>query len=218
MEKLDILFLDNHLLVVDKPAGVLIQADRTCDESLLEACRLYLKHTFHKPGNVFLGLVHRLDRPASGVVVFARTSKAAARLSEQFRNRNVKKIYWALVEGKVPLKGTLVNQIVRNGATSYVGEGSQSKKAELSFHRLDYKKGISWVEINLCTGRHHQIRVQFAHCGHMILGDLRYGSKQRFGEKALALHARSLTLSHPTKGEAMTFIAKPDSAWSAYCS
>lgn len=205
--------MDNHLLVVCKPTGLLMQADRTGDVSLLELCRAYVKQTFNKPGKVFLGLVHRLDRPVSGVVVFARTSKAAARLSAQFRLRQVSKIYWALVAGKVSATGTLVDRVVRTGVHSRIGETGAGQLAELRFRRLGYGQEMSWVEIELGTGRHHQIRVQFAHYGHPVVGDRRYGSTRPFTPGTIALHARALTLSHPTRHAAMTFTAEPGSDW-----
>ncbi len=208
-----ILYTDNHLLVVRKPAGMLVQGDRTGDTSLLDHARKQIKDKFNKPGNVYLGLVHRLDRPTSGVVVFALTSKAAKRLSEQFRVGSVRKIYWALVEGKTPPDGTLVDRIHRHGPTSHIAKGSRGQRAELSFRRIQYHKGVSWVEVELVTGRHHQIRVQFSHRGYPVIGDFRYGSKIKFGKKALALHARSLTINHPTRKEEMTFVAEVEPFW-----
>ena len=213
MQTLKILYTDNHLLVVRKPAGLLVQGDRTGDTSLLDCARQYIKDQFNKPGNVYLGLVHRLDRPTSGVVVFALTSKAAKRLSEQFREGNIRKIYWALVQGKTPPEGTLVDRIRRHGPKSHISKGTDGQYAELSFRRLRYRKGMSWIEIELATGRHHQIRVQFAHRGHPVIGDFRYGSKIKFGQRALALHARSLTISHPTRKEEMTFVAGLEPFW-----
>jgi 23S rRNA pseudouridine1911/1915/1917 synthase len=212
LEKLKVLYLDNHLLVVHKPSGVLVQGDRTGDVTLLDAGRAYLRKKYRKPGNVYLAIVHRLDRPTSGVVLFARTSKAAGRLAGQFRRRQVRKIYWALVEGRIPAEGTLQHLLQRReGSSRIVEKGGQ--EALLSFHRLRYETGISWVEIELATGRHHQIRVQFAHSGHPLLGDFRYGSKVKFGKRALALHARSLTIHHPIGGEEMTFVDEPEPGW-----
>jgi len=212
LEKLQVLFLDNHLLVVHKPAGLLVQGDRTGDITLLDNARSSLKETFRKPGNVYLAVVHRLDRPTSGVLLFARTSKAAARLAEQFRRRQVRKIYWALVEGKVPAEGSMQHRLARKeGRSRVVEEGG--REALLRFRRLRYARGVSWVEVELLTGRHHQIRVQFAHVGHSLLGDFRYGSKIKFGKKALALHARSLTIVHPTRREEMTFVDDPGQDW-----
>ena len=210
---LDVIYVDNHLLVVRKPSGMLAQGDRTGDRSLLEYGKAYVKAAFNKPGDAFLGLVHRLDRPTSGVMVFARTSKAAARLSEQFRARRIGKIYWALVEGKTPREGRMVDTLLRAGPSSTVSERGQ--EAVLGFRRLRFERGISWVEVRPKTGRHHQIRVQFAHRGHPVVGDFRYGARIGFPEKSLALHARALTLSHPTRKEEMTFTAAPEVFWPA---
>ncbi len=210
---LDIIYVDNHLLVVRKPAGMLVQGDRTGDRSLLEYGKAYVKAAFNKPGDAFLGLVHRLDRPTSGVMVFARTSKAAARLSEQFRARQIGKIYWALVEGKTPREGRMADTLLRAGPSSTVSDRGQ--EAVLAFRRLRFERGISWVEVRPKTGRHHQIRVQFAHRGHPVVGDFRYGGRVRFPEKSLALHARALTLLHPTRKEEMTFTAAPEVFWPA---
>jgi len=212
---LNILYSDNHLLVVRKPAGMLVQGDHTGDISLLDAARQYLKVEFNKPGKVFLGLVHRLDRPVSGVVVFARTSKAASRISEQIRLRKVRKIYWALVRGEMDDHGVMEDFIVRRRMSSrIVKEGGQH--AKLAYRLLAYRKGVSWVEIELMTGRHHQIRVQFSSRGHPILGDLRYGAKEKFCGNAFALHARSFSLTHPTRRGKMTFEADPDICWQEY--
>ncbi len=208
---LEVIYMDNHLLVVRKPAGMLVQGDRTGNISLLDYGKAYVKAAFNKPGDAFLGLVHRLDRPTSGVVVFARTSKAAARLSEQFRTQRVGKIYWALVEGKTPREGRMADRLLRAGPSSKISDNG--REAVLGFRRLRFEQGISWVEIRPKTGRHHQIRVQFAHRGHPVLGDLRYGARIGFPEKSLALHARALTLSHPTRREEMTFEAALEAFW-----
>ena len=207
------LYLDNHLLVVCKPAGMLIQKDITGDLSLYDAGRKFLKKTFNKPGNVYLGMVHRLDRPVSGVVVFARTSKAASRLSDQLRRKTVKKTYWALVKGKTPERDRLTDWILRDGVHSRISTTAEGKKAELSYHRGLYKNDVSLLELELETGRHHQIRVQLSHKGFPIIGDFRYGSKIKFPQKALALHARSITISHPVREERMTFTAPLEATW-----
>jgi 23S rRNA pseudouridine1911/1915/1917 synthase len=212
---LDVLFTDNHLLVVRKPSGALVQGDDTGDPTLLDAGKAWLKEKFGKPGNVFLGLVHRLDRPVSGVVVFARTSKAAGRLSDQFRRGEVRKIYWALAEGKVPEAGAWEDRIAREGATSRTGTGGEGREAALRFRLLKFLDGVSWVEVEPGTGRHHQVRVQFASRGYPLLGDFRYGSKRKFPRRAVALHARTLTFAHPTRGEEMTFTAEPEDDWPA---
>lgn len=210
------IYIDNHLIVVEKPGGILVQQDITGDISLLDIVKLYLKDTFQKPGNVYLGLVHRLDRPASGVMVFARTSKAASRLSDQFRTKKIKKTYWVLLQGKTPEQGVLKDNIEKRGASSFITGNSRGKPAELSFKRLKYFKDISLVEVDLKTGRHHQIRVQFAHRGYSVLGDFRYGSKMKFPQKTIALHAQSIIFTHPTLQELKTFKVDPPSSWENY--
>jgi RluA family pseudouridine synthase len=214
MYKLKVIYEDNHLLVVSKPPGILTQGDITGDISLLEIAKEYLKEKYKKPGNVYLGLVHRLDRPASGVVVFARTSKAAARLSEQFKQRQTRKIYWCLVSGEVPERGVWKDHIERQDVTSYIVKGDAN--AELGFKRLAYKDDFSWVEVDLRTGKHHQIRVQFAHRGFPVLGDFRYGSKQKFPDKSIALHARSIGIIHPTLQDDRVYICDPEPCWDDY--
>ncbi len=213
MSTLQPLYIDNHLFVVCKPAGMLIQKDITGDLSLYDEVRNYLKITFNKPGNVYLGLVHRLDRPVSGVVVFARTSKAASRLSDQFRRKTVKKTYWALVNGKTPKEERLTNWILRNGVHSSISTEAEGKMAELSYHRIHYQNDVSLLELALETGRHHQIRVQLSHKGFPIIGDFRYGSRIKFPRKALALHAHSITISHPVRTERITFSAPLQTFW-----
>ena len=210
---MDILYLDNHLLVVRKPAGMLVQGNHTGDKNLLDMGKAYLKVIFNKPGNVFLGLVHRLDRPVSGVVVFARTSTSARRLSQQFRERTVEKRYMALVHGKTPEKGRIVNYIARRQTKSRIVNAPQGQRAELSYERLAYRNGVSSVHVNLATGRHHQIRVQFADMGHPVLGDYKYGSRKPFPNRAIALHAQALTITHPTKKEPITFETQPETFW-----
>lgn len=213
---MNVIYEDNHLLVVNKPAGQLVQGDQTGRRTLLEEAKDYLREKYNKPGNVFLGLVHRLDRPASGAVVLARTSKAASRLSEEIRSHRPRKIYWALVSGEVPEQGQFTDRLERDEFTSHVVDAPAGKEARLSYRRLGYKQGNSLVEIELETGRHHQIRVQFAHRGHPILGDRRYGSKQAFSDDAIALHAREMIIRHPTQREEMSFMADPDQEWATW--
>ncbi|MEJ2491730.1 MAG: RNA pseudouridine synthase [Desulfuromonadales bacterium] len=213
---MEILYVDNHLLVVNKPAGQLVQGDQTGRPTLLDEARAWIKTTYARPGQVFLGLVHRLDRKASGVVVLARTSKAAARLSDEIRNHRPRKSYWALVEGAVADRGQWVDRLERRSYTSQVVAAPYGKEARLNFQCLNRKQGISLVEIDLETGRHHQIRVQFAARGHPILGDRRYGARQAFFEEAIALHARQMVIRHPTSGQDMRFTADPGRAWSAW--
>ena len=212
MAKLNILYEDNHLLVICKPAGILVQGDRTGDVTLLSLAKDYIKEKYNKPGDVFLGLVHRLDRPASGVIVFARTSKAAGRLMKQFQQRQIKKIYYCLAAGELPLNGNWKDRIERREATSFIAKGELN--AALSFKRLKFQNVVSLSEVKLHTGKHHQIRVQFASRGFPIIGDFRYGSKIKFPNRAIALHARELRLEHPTTKELLTFQCKPD--WPDY--
>lgn len=208
-----IIYEDNHLLVVNKLPGQLVQGDQTGRTTLLEEGKAWLKEKYNKPGNVFLGLVHRLDRPASGVVVLARTTKAASRLSEEIRSRRPRKTYWAQVAGEVPPQGQFVDQLERHEFNSRVVAAPAGKEARLSYKRLNYAKGVSFVEIALETGRHHQIRVQFGSRGFPILGDRRYGSTQAFGVDAIALHAREMIILHPTQREEMSFVAEPNDDW-----
>ena len=213
---MEIIYEDNHLLVVNKPAGQLVQGDQTGRSTLLEEAKSWLKKTYDKPGNVFLGLVHRLDRTTSGVVVLARTSKAAARLSEEIRSRRPRKSYWALVAGEIPIRGQWTDRLERNEYTSRVVVAPAGKEARLSYRRLKYERGISLVEIELETGRHHQIRVQFADRGYPVLGDRRYGTTQTFARGSIALHARRMIISHPVFHKEMLFIAKPAEAWQPF--
>ncbi|NNE08098.1 MAG: RNA pseudouridine synthase [Gemmatimonadetes bacterium] len=208
-----VLYEDNHLLVVSKPAGQIVQGDKTGRRSLVDEAKNWLKQKYGKPGNVYLGLVHRIDRLSSGVVVLAKTSKAGSRLSEEFRKRGPAKVYWAQVEGKLPEEAAWVDMLKRTDYASRVVEAPDGKEARLRFRRLAYSAGVSLAEITLETGRHHQIRVQFAYRGHHILGDRRYGSMIPFAPDAIALHARSITLRHPTKGEEMTFTSEPPPEW-----
>jgi 23S rRNA pseudouridine1911/1915/1917 synthase len=210
---ISILFEDNHLLVIRKPSGMLTQGDQTGDPNLLDWGKDHLKKKYNKPGQVFLGLVHRLDRPVSGVMVFARTSKAAARLSDQIRNRTIQKQYWALVEGQLPQSGQLEHHLARRQSKSRVVEPPQGQLAKLSYQCIDFHNNISWLEIQLHTGRHHQIRVQFAHIGHTLIGDYKYGSRKPYPNRSFALHAQSLTFNHPTTQETLTFKADPDPHW-----
>ena len=203
MNKLNVLYEDNHIIVVVKPYNVLSQKDKTGDDSMIEIIKAYLKEKYHKPGNVYLGLVHRLDRPVGGIMVFAKTSKAAARLSKSFNEHKISKKYLALVHGKVKNKEVLVDYLKRedNGTTIVSKDG---KRAELEYELLEYKKDIdcSLVSIDLKTGRHHQIRVQFASRGHSLVGDQRYGEDDN---KQICLFAYQLAFEHPVKKEWMEY-------------
>jgi 23S rRNA pseudouridine1911/1915/1917 synthase len=208
---------DNHLLVVYKPAGLLVQADETEEISLLELGKLWLKDVYKKPGRVFLGMVHRLDRPVAGVILLCRTSKAAARISEQFRTGTAEKYYLAVLEGELKEKsGLLVHFIERRENRSSLvvpGKTSGAQEARLSFSVLDYAQGRTFVRIKLQTGRRHQIRVQFAHIGHPVAGDLRYGAPAPLPQKQIALFAKELIVSHPVRDERLRFESPLPSAW-----
>ena len=201
-----VLYEDNHCIVVYKDAGIPVQGDETGDTSLMGMVKTYLKEKYQKPGAVFLGLIHRLDRPVSGIVIFGKTSKGASRLSEQFRAHTVKKIYHALVEGKLEQKeSVLINYLSkdekRNFVTVYDGPHGDAKKAELSFKVIESKGKNTLVEIELKTGRSHQIRSQFAHIGHPLVGDSKYGSKQGYKKGAIALAAVELQFDQPVTEE-----------------
>lgn len=215
--QLAILYEDNHLLVVNKAAGLLAQADRTGDPDVLTLGKQYIKQRYNKPGNVFLGLVHRLDRPASGVMVLARTSKAAQRLTDQFKQRTVDKRYLAIVEGRVGEEDSWTDYIakVRERPQLVKPSHPRGKPAVLSFSPITTRNGLSLVAVTLQTGRPHQIRLQFSSRGLPLVGDMRYGSRRRLDGKNLALHCFYLGLSHPTRKENMHWLAEVPATWPA---
>ncbi len=215
MQKLNVIYEDNHIIVVEKPVNIPSQGDKTGDIDMLTLVKRYIKEKYNKPGEVYLGLVHRLDRPVGGVMVFARTSKAAARLSEQVRNKDFKKKYLVIVDGKFEKnKGTLEDYLLKNEKTNtskVVKEGTKNAKlAILDYEVLKYNEEInlSVVKVNLHTGRHHQIRVQMANAGHSICGDQKYGTRGR--GKQICLWAYELTILHPITKEEMTFKVLPE--------
>lgn len=214
-----ILYEDNHLLVVEKPVNVPVQADVTGDDDLLSMCRRYIKEAYNKPGEAFVALVHRLDRPVGGVMVFARTSKAAARLTAQFKGHTAKKRYAAVVEGCPPAGKRLVDYLLKDERThssAVVPEGTEgAKRAELRYQKLAECGGRALLDIELFTGRPHQIRVQLAHDGYPILGDQRYNPAAKPGTQ-ICLWAYALTIQHPTLGEEMTFFSLPGAASPAW--
>ena len=215
-----VLYEDNHLLVVEKPPNLPVQADRSGDDDLLSILKRYIGEKYEKPGAVYLGLVHRLDRPVGGVMVFARTSKAAARLSAAFAGHEQDKRYLAVCQGEVPGERTLEDELLKDGATGMVRvvpPGTPgAKHARLVTSPLAVRDGLTLTEVRLYTGRAHQIRVQHAHAGWPLWGDARYGGG-RPGQQ-IALWAVSLTLEHPTRRETMTFASRPpmEGAWKTF--
>lgn len=211
-----VLYTDNHLLAVYKPAGLLVQGDRTGDIPLIDLARQWVKQNYDKPGQVYLGLVHRLDRPVAGVILFCRTSKAAGRISEQFRTGQTQKRYVAIVEGELQQShGRLINHIERRGSSGRIVKNATGKSAQarLSFQCLATRNKSSLVGIDLETGRHHQIRLQFSHIGHPVLGDLRYGASSPLPQKQIGLFAEQLTVNHPTLKQKLTFTAPLPRGW-----
>ncbi len=209
----DILFEDNHLIAVNKRAGDIVQVDETGDESLDEKVKKYIAIKYHKPSEVFLGVMHRLDRPVSGVILFARTSKALVRMNDVFKSREVKKTYWAVVRNKpTAASGTLVHWLVKNTqknvVTAHTKEVAGSQRAELSYKMIGELGGYYLLEIDPITGRSHQIRVQLASMGCPIVGDNKYGYPRGSRKGSICLHARKLQFIHPVKKEPVTIFAK----------
>ena len=206
--KLEILYADNHLIAVFKPAGVLVQGNRPVGErnepTLMDEVKEYLKEKYKKPGNVFLGLVHRLDRPVSGIILFAKTSKGAARISEQIREREMRKIYHAVVDGQMKSpSGTLRNFLKKDEEKriAKIVKEREGDLAELDYETVKTNGKISLLKIELKTGRFHQIRVQLSAIGHPIVGDKKYGSKEQLSNGSIALCATELTFETATTGE-----------------
>ena len=221
MSDLSVIYEDNHILVVNKTTGLLVQGDQTGDKSLVDIAKLYIKNKYQKPGDVFLGLVHRLDRPTSGVIVLARTSKALKRLNKQFKDRVPKKIYRAVVSGTPKSSAKLEHYLKKNSSQNksfhYNEITPNTKHAILHYRHVESLKSYHVLEVELETGRHHQIRAQLAAVGLHIKGDLKYGSKRTNPNGSIHLHARSLLFVHPTKKEEMKFVASypNDPIWNA---
>ncbi len=203
-----VIYEDNHLLVVEKPQNVLVQADNTNDLDLLTSLKKYIKEKYNKPGEVYLGLVHRLDRPVGGVMVFARTSKSASRLSNMIRLDEFEKTYLAIVEGKVPDEGVFEDYLLKLENENKTIVDKKGKYSKLSYKLLSSKNGLSLVKIKLDTGRSHQIRVQFSSRGFALWGDQKYNSKAKVGEQ-IALWAYEIKFKHPVREELMDFKCNP---------
>ena len=211
-DNLQVLHEDNHIIVINKRVGDIVQGDKTGDEPLSDVVKAYLKEKYNKPGEVFLGVVHRLDRPTTGIVIFAKTSKALTRLNETFKNRETQKTYWAVVKNQPPKEtDTLVHFLKRNPknntSKAHTKEVPDSKKASLTYKIIKKLDNYFVLEIDLHTGRHHQIRAQLQTIGCPIKGDLKYGFDRSNPDGGIHLHARKLVLTHPVTKEIITFIA-----------
>ena len=223
-QNLQIIYEDNHLIAINKRPGDIVQGDKTGDMPLSEVVKMYIKKKENKPGNVYLGVAHRLDRPTSGIVVFSKTSKALPRLNKIFAEKKAKKTYWAIVKN-APGKSedTLVHWLKRNPkqnkSYAYIKEVPESKKAILEYRIIQKLERYFLLEINLKTGRHHQIRSQLSAIGCPIKGDLKYGFDRSNADGSIHLHAKSLSFIHPVKKELLELVANPpsDPVWNACC-
>jgi 23S rRNA pseudouridine1911/1915/1917 synthase len=219
---MDVLYEDNHLIIVNKAPSEIVQGDKTGDKPLSESIKEYLKEKYHKPGNVFCGVTHRLDRPTSGVVVFAKTSKALSRLNEMFRNGEVDKTYWAIVKNRPPKdEDTLTHYLIKNEktnkSTAYDSEKPNTKKAILHYKLRAASQKYFLLEVDLETGRHHQIRCQLAKIGCPIKGDLKYGAERSNPDGSISLHARTISFVHPVSKQQIHVVAPVpnDTLWKA---
>ena len=217
---LEVLYEDNHLIAINKKSGDIVQGDKTGDAPLSDFVKSYIKKKYNKPGDVFLGTIHRLDRPTSGVVLYARTSKALSRMNEQFREKQVQKTYWAVVDNSPPnTSGTLENYLQKNQKQnkSYITKNEGGKHAILDYKLLKKLDNFFHLEIQPKTGRHHQIRVQLAHIGSIIKGDLKYGAKRSNKDASIHLLAQKLEFTHPVTKENITIVAPAprESIWDA---
>ena len=221
-QNLDILFEDNHLIIVNKRCGVLVQGDKTGDTPLIELVKKYIKDKYSKRGNVFLGLVNRIDRPTSGIVIFAKTSKALSRMNDKLKNREVRKFYWLFISNKFKSnKGSLEGWFKKNKKINksffYKEEINNSKYGSLNYKIIKKLKNYFKVEVDLITGRHHQIRCSFSEIGFPIVGDIKYGSKRTNKGGGIYLHAREVNFIHPVSKEEIIIKANPpiSGLWSA---
>ena len=216
-----ILYEDNHIIVINKPPRIPVQGDKTGDESLLDITKKYIKKEYKKPGNVYLGLPHRIDRPTSGIVVLSKTSKSLSRMTALFREKKITKKYWAIVKNKLePIQGSLVNFLKKNKSINKSFVSIHEKKgyvtAELKYKLIQTLANYFLYEVKLITGRHHQIRVQLSHAGSPIKGDIKYGSKRTNKNGSIHLHSRSIKFIHPIKKEEISITAPPpkhDQIW-----
>lgn len=220
---MEVIYEDNHLIAVNKSAGEIVQGDRTGDVPLSDAVKIYIKKKYNKPGNVFLGVAHRIDRPVSGAVLFARTSKALERINEMIKKREIKKTYWAVVKNRPAANsGTLTHYLARdteqNVTAAFDRETSDSQKAVLSYKIIGSGNGYYYLEIDLETGRHHQIRAQLAKIGCPIVGDVKYGYERPDRNGGIHLHSRSMEFVHPIAKTPVKIIADPpkDRIWEGF--
>jgi 23S rRNA pseudouridine1911/1915/1917 synthase len=217
---LEVLYEDNHLIAINKKSGDIVQGDKTGDAPLSDFVKAYIKKKYNKPGEVFLGTIHRLDRPTSGIVLYARTSKALTRMNEQFRNKEVQKTYWAIVDNPPPnSSGTLDNFLQKNEKQnkSFVTKNKEGKHAVLDFKLLKKLDNFYHLEIKPQTGRHHQIRVQLANIGCIVKGDLKYGAKRSNKDASIHLLAQKIEFIHPVKNDTISITAPTpkDNVWDA---
>jgi 23S rRNA pseudouridine1911/1915/1917 synthase len=220
---MEVLYEDNHLIAVNKSCSEIVQGDRTGDTPLPEIVKQWLKEKYNKPGNVFIGVTHRLDRPVSGLVIFAKTSKALARMNEMFRQGEIKKTYWAIVKNRpLQLEGELIHYLVRNEkqnkSYAYDSEKPNSQKAVLSYKLIDQSDNYYLLEVDLKTGRHHQIRCQLAKMGCPIKGDLKYGFDRSNSDGGINLHSRKVSFIHPVSKKTIEITAPvpDDKLWKHY--
>ena len=220
---MEVVYEDNHIIIVNKRSGEIVQGDKTGDTPLVDTVKAYLKEKYHKPGNVFVGVVHRLDRPVGGLVVFARTSKALSRLNEMFRTGSVSKTYWAITRNRPAAdEGELVHWLVRNESQNksyaYDHEVPRSKKAVLRYRVIGHNDNYFLLEVKLLTGRHHQIRCQLAAIGCPIKGDLKYGARRSNPDGSISLLSRHVEFVHPVSKQTVSAIAPlpADNVWQSF--
>ena len=223
VQDLNVLYEDNHILAVNKPAGMLVQGDKTGDETLGDIVKQYIKEKYEKPGEVFLGVVHRIDRPVSGVVLYARTTKALQRLNEMFQKREIQKTYWAIVQSRPEKESDLLVNYLRkneekNMSRVVSAETKGALKCELEYKLIAESDNYWLLEVDPHTGRHHQIRVQLANIGCIIKGDLKYGAKRSNKDASICLHARHIEFIHPVKKEPVSITAPvpDDNLWKSF--